>query len=249
MRLLQGINSAVAPLGAIGALIVLCLWGTAAHALTISPVLVELSPARRVASITLTNPGDQPISFQTQVLAWSQADGVDHTEETGDLIVVPPIAEIAAGGSQIFRVTLRAKPSAQEQAFRLIFEDVTLAIAPAVPSDQVSINIRVNHNLPVFFAAQGKQHTESRLGPCTPPAQPATGCVRIDNDGNRYAQVKSLTIESGGWRKDVPVSGRVLAGAWRQWTFEVPASVTGPLKVTADTRDGSVTSELPPLPR
>jgi fimbrial chaperone protein len=249
MRLQSKMNRAVALFGRPSALVVLCFLGTAAHALTISPVLVELSPARRVASITLTNPDDRPISFQTQVLAWSQTDGVDRNEETSDLIVVPPIAEIAAGGSQIFRVTLRAKPSAQEQAFRLIFEDVTNAVAPAEPSDQVSINIRVNHNLPVFFAAQGKQHTESRLGPCTLPIQTAGGCVRIDNDGNRYAQIKSLTIESGAWRKEVPVSGRVLAGAWRQWTFDVPATVTGPLKVTAETRDGPVTCELPALRR
>lgn len=245
MRLLTKLNSAVASRGCCGALSVLCLWGAAAHALTISPVLVELSPARRVASITLTNPDDRPISFQTQAMSWKQADGVDRYEETSDLIVAPPIAAIAAGGSQIFRVTLRTKPNDKEQAFRLIFEDVTQAVAPSAPSDNVGINIRVNHNLPVFVATAGPQHTGLRVGPCIAASQTTAGCVRLDNEGNKYAQVKSLTMNSGAWRKEVKVSARVLAGAWRQWTFDVPQNVTGPLKVTADTRDGPVTAELP----
>ena len=249
MRLTFNMNHLVASIGHLSALTALCLHGAAVHALTISPVLVELSPARRVTSVTLTNSDSAPIRFQAQVLAWTQSNGADSYEETSDLIVVPPIAEIPVGGSQIFRVTLRAKPAVQEQAFRLIFEDVTEAVAPSVPSDNVGINIRVNHNLPVFFAAAGKQHTETRLGPCTLPPPSANGCVRLDNDGNRYAQIKSLTVESDSWNKQVPISTRILAGAWRQWTFDVPPTVTGPIKVTADTRDGPVTTELPALQR
>jgi fimbrial chaperone protein len=244
MRLLQEMNRAVASVGSVGALAVLCLWGTAAHALTISPVVVELSPLRRIASITFKNPGDQPISFQAQARAWTQVDGTDRYDDTGDLIVVPPIAEIAAGGSQIFRVTTRIPQSSQEHAFRLVFEDVTEAVAPPQSSDEVSVGIRVNHNLPVFVAASGKPRAESRLGACTTPPRGTSGCIRLDNDGNHYAQIKLLTIESGAWRKEIEIRDRVLAGAWRQWTFDVPATVTGPLKVTAETRDGSVTTEL-----
>lgn len=244
MRLLLKINRAVASVGSVGALAVLGLCGTAAHALTISPVLVELSPVRRIVSITIKNSDEQPISFQTQALAWTQVDGTDRYNETGDLVVVPPIAEIAAGGSQIFRVTTRIPQSSQEHAFRLIFEDVTEAVAPPRSSDEVAVSIRINHNLPVFVAASGKPRAESRLGACTAPPKATSGCIRLDNDGNRYAQVKSLTIESGAWRKEIEVRDRVLAGAWRQWTFDLPATVTGPLKVTAETRDGSVTTEL-----
>lgn len=69
MRLQSKMNRAVASFGRFSALAVLCLLSPAAIALTISPVLVELSPVRRVASITLTNPGDRPISFQTDVKA------------------------------------------------------------------------------------------------------------------------------------------------------------------------------------
>ena len=129
---LQFIKFAVASLG-FGGLAGLGLWGSAAQALTISPVLVELSPARRVASITISNPGDTPLSFQTQVRAWSQPDGADAYADTDALFVVPPIAEIAAGGSQIFRVTTRTRLGAAEHAWRLIFEDVSELAAPVRP--------------------------------------------------------------------------------------------------------------------
>jgi len=243
---LQLIKSAVASLG-FSALAGLGLWGSAAHALTISPVLVELSPARRVASITITNPGDRPLIFQTQVRAWSQPQGVDAYADTDELFVVPPIAEIAAGGSQIFRVTTRTRPSAEEHAYRLIFEDVSELVAPLTPSGESSISIRVNHDLPVLFAAPGKLHLQSRLGPCANAAAlPATsGCVRLDNEGSRYLRVKSLTLEGANWRKDINVGTRVLAGAWREWTFDRPSQLTGTLRVKAETSDGPVTFEWP----
>lgn len=147
---LQSIQSAVASTG-FRVLAGLGLLVSPAQALTISPVLVELSPARRVVSITITNPGDRPLSFQTQVRTWRQTDGADAYADTDELFVVPPIAEIAAGGSQIFRVTTRTRLSAEEHAYRLIFEDVRELAAPATPSGESAISIRVNHDLPVFF--------------------------------------------------------------------------------------------------
>ena len=243
----QRLPSAVASLG-FSVLAGLGLWGSAAQALTISPVLVELSPARRVASITISNPGDTPLRFQTQVRAWSQPDGADAYADTDELFVVPPIAEIAAGGSQIFRVTTRTPPSAEEHAYRLIFEDVSELAAPATRSGETAISIRVNHDLPVFFAAPGKPHLQSRLGPCPHPAAlPAnTGCVRLHNEGSRYLRVKSLTLEGANWRKDIKVGTRVLAGAWRQWTFDRPPGMTGAVRVKAETSDGPVMFEWPP---
>ncbi len=158
-------------------------------------MLVELSPGRRIVSITLANPGDRAVTFQTQTLAWDQPNGVDRYAETDDLIVVPPIATINAGGTQILRVTLRGAARAQEQAYRLILEDVTELTAPS--SSDGAINIHVNHELPVFVAAPGKPRPQPRLGPCTSPTQApsaGTGCIRLDNDGNRYVAIKSLIV-------------------------------------------------------
>lgn len=229
--------------GAAMGLLAFC-W-TAAQAVIIAPVVVEISPTQRVASITVSNSDDKPISYQTQVLSWQQVDGVDHYEESNQLIVVPPIAEIAAGGSQVFRVTTRLAPGPQEVAFRLVLEDVTELAAPAVGADAMQVVLRVNHNLPVFFAAAGTPVAEARIRGCGKPEKPGRGCVRVENSGTQYIVVKALALSRGEWRHELQVSERVLAGAWKQWEFDLPDHLNDTLKVSADTSAGPITSELP----
>ncbi len=224
------------------------LWGTAACALTISPVLVELSPGRRIVSITVSNPGDHAVTFQTQTLAWDQPDGADRYADTDDLVVVPPIATISADGTQIFRITTRAPPGAQEQAYRLILEDVTEFTAPAPSADDVTVNIHVNHNLPVFVAVPGKPRPQPRLGQCgssVAVASAASGCIQLDNDGNRYVVVKSMTIDGTNLHLELKGGSRVLAGAWHQWAFDLPPGSAGTLHAKAETSGGTVTFEWP----
>jgi fimbrial chaperone protein len=69
--------------------------------------------------------------------------------------------------------------------------------------------------------------------------------VRLDNDGDRYLTIKALTLEGGAWRKEVPIGTRVLAGAWREWTFDRPATSTGPLQVRVETSAGTFAGEIP----
>lgn len=241
MKLHFPFRTAFAPSGFCAALLVFALGITEAQALTISPVVVELSPARRIVSITLSNSGDQPLRYQAKTLAWNQADGIDQYPDRDDLIVAPAIFEIPAGASQIVRVTLRHPANGREQAYRLIFQDVTAITAPKSAGDLVAINFRIDHNLPVFVSAPGKPAPAVQLGPCQ---NSTVACIRLTNSGDRYAQIKSLTVERGVWHKEMPVSARVLAGAWRQWPLELPPGTSGPIKVSARTRDGIVIGEL-----
>ena len=247
MRSQAVIKFGVALAAVFSASAMLGLWSDVAQALTISPVSVEISPNRRITSITISNSADHPVSFQTLTLAWSQPDGADVYTDSDELIVVPPIAEIGAGASQIFRVTPRAASAAQERAYRLIFEDITDVVTTAHSADEVTIDIRVNHSLPVFIDGPGKTRAQPRLGSCANlgPAPPAGRCVRLDNDGNHYLQIKSLTVAGTDWRKDLNSGARVLAGAWRQWTFDVPTHAVGDLQVQADTSGGVVMFTLP----
>lgn len=213
----------------------------AIHAQTISPIIVELSPARKVVSITVTNSSEAAVNYQTETLSWSQPDGHDRYEETNDLMVVPPIAEIGPGASQIFRVAMRVPPGPREQAYRLILEDITADTAPA--ADSATVNFRVRHSLPVFIAASGTPRMEARVGPCAAAA--GAGCARLDNIGARYLTVKSLTIEAGAWKKELRIGTRVLAGAWREWGFDLPTSVAGPLQIRIETLAGPFAGEIP----
>jgi fimbrial chaperone protein len=213
-----------------------------AQAVTISPVMVELTPAHRVAAITVSNDSDLPLILQTETLAWTQPNGEDLNEETEDLLVVPPIAEIKPGGSQIFRVTLRRPTSAAaERAYRLVLDDVSEI---KKETEEIGVTFSFSHRLPVFVAGTGKIGPKPRLGACSPAA--ASGCVRLDNEGDRFFQVRRLTVEGGDWRKELGGGTRVLAGGWRQWTFAWPTKYAGPLTVNAETSAGPLTIKLPP---
>lgn len=220
-----------------------------AYAVSISPVLVELTPARRVVSITFTNPGDQALRYQTQVMAWTQVLGVDRREPTDELIVAPPIAEIAPGGSQIFRVALRGPATGREQTYRVIFEDVTEVSAADPATDQLAVHLQIAHDLPVFVAAAGNPQAQLHVGPCLDKPAGTLTCVRMENRGDRYAHVKSLILERGTWRKEMSISARVLAGAWKQLDLELPTETSGPLRVIAHSRDGDASIELPAVIR
>lgn len=218
----------------------LASWAIATQAVGISPVLVELSAARRIVSITVTNPDDQPITFQAATRRWWLDAGVDRYEDTDELAVVPAIATIAPKGTQIFRVTLRAAPPAEERAFRLVLEDVGEASAQ---SDDVGLQVRVNHDLPVFANAPGRPVAQPRIEPCaaTPPGRL---CVRVTNDGDRWLQVRRIVAERGSARADVAAASRVLVGGWREFAFD-PLPGAGPTRVTAETPVGPITLELP----
>jgi fimbrial chaperone protein len=260
MRPQTRIKFAVRLAAFVSASALLGLWSNLTQAVTISPVLVELSPDRRITSITISNTTDHPMSFQTQTLAWTQPDGTDAYADSEELIVVPPIAKIAAGGSQIFRVTMHTASTPQERAFRLVFEDVTEIVAAVHASGETAVDVRINHSLPVFIAASGKTSAQPQLGACASRADatvtaattkatkttPApTGCVRLDNIGSHYLQIKSLTVTAADWHKDLNSGARVLAGAWHQWTFELPPHALGPIQVHAETSAGPVTFPLP----
>lgn len=210
-----------------------------AWALTVSPVQVDVTPARRVVTITLTNEDARAYSFQVTVRAWTLVDGTDRFSDSDDLLVVPPIADIPAGGKQVFRVTTR-KPFDDERSYRLVFEDVTELAAP----QPEGITLRISHDLPVFVSPAGKLAAKPVLQACDPPAPTGEGCVRLVNEGERRLEVRSLAIVSDNGTQPVSSRVRVLAGGWRQWLFPVPTGGV-PIRIVADTADGPISADWP----
>lgn len=217
------------------------LLSSAALAVIISPVTVELSRAHPVVTITVTNDADSPLTLQNQVLAWTQVNGEDHLEESTDLLVAPAIAEIAPRGTQIFRVTQRRPTAAvAERAYRLVLDDISAA---EQQNELGGVNFVFSHRLPVFVAGTGNLGPWLHLGQC--PNSPETGCVRLQNSGDQYLQVRSLTVNGSHWQADLEAGNRILAGAWKQWTFSPPPASAGRLTLTAETSAGRMRFELP----
>jgi fimbrial chaperone protein len=218
-----------------------CLLASAALSVTISPVKVVLSAASPVVTITVTNDADLPMIFQSQVLAWTQMNGEDHLEESTDLLVAPAIARIEPHGTQIFRVMQRYPTLAvAERAYRLVLDDIS---ATESQGEISGVNFVFSHRLPVFVAGTGEIGPKPQLVKC--PNSPEPGCVRMENTGDQYVKVHSLTVSGRNWQQALWADNRILAGAWQQWTFATPPASAGRLRITAETSAGRVSLEFP----
>lgn len=227
----------------------LCICSTAAAQLVIGPIAVEFGEKQRVAavSVKLDDNAKQPIRLQAEVLRWSQnIAGEAVTQETDELLVTPPMAELQPGQRQVFRLALRGKrPAPEELAYRLILEDISESMASAEVSPGMVINFRMRHDLPVVVAPVGPVVNLLRWKPCLPeavttaastPVKPSAAhspeaCVRLLNAGNRRVKVLTLTLTGEGWQQALPLKDgeNVLAGAEREWRVPLTKGQAGAL--------------------
>lgn len=228
----------------------LCACSTAAAQLVIGPTVVEFGEKQRVAavSVKLDDNAKLPIRLQAEVLRWTQdIAGEAVTQETDELLVTPPMAELQPGQRQVFRLALRGKrPAPEELAYRLILEDISESMASAEVSPGMVINFKVKHDLPVMVAPVGPVVNLLRWKPCPPEALAtasatpvkasaapvAQACVRLLNAGNRRVKVQTLTLTGEGWEQTLPLKEgvNVLSGAEREWRVPLQAGQTGALR-------------------
>lgn len=207
--------------------------GAAAAQVLVNPVVVELGAQQRTASVTITlsDSASAPVRLQAQVLRWQQdLHGADLTQDSDELLVTPPIAELQPGQKQLFRIALRGPRRAPgELAYRLIFEDIGTP-APAAPTPKgMAINFRMRYDLPVMIAPAGPVLNLLRWKSCT-AATPSDACIRLRNDGNRRVKVLSLTLDGDGWRQALVLKQgeNLLAGAEREWRIALQPGHAGP---------------------
>lgn len=207
--------------------------------ITISPIVIEIDKPQRAAAVSVTNGGERPITLQSEVLLWQQADGKDQYEASDALLVVPSIVQIPAKSTQIIRLMLRSPaPSPLERSYRLVLEDIT---QPHDKSDGASISFKFTHSLPVMVAPSGKVRNTLRWKSCANAAesfpelttpQPKEACVRLLNAGNRRIKLMSLVLMGHGWQQVVSLKKdeNILVGAERELRVTLQAGQTGSLR-------------------
>lgn len=230
-------------------LIGLALWLFAglvqAASVSVNPVLITLDGSDSIAAMTLTNRGEESVVMQASVNAWSIRDNEEHYEPTDELIVTPPVFEIAPGNSQIVRVGLSDTAlKSVEQSFRVFLEQ-----SPATPGDEEAttddsvakgpraIQMMLRIGIPVFVKPVGTHKRElvwraERL---------ANGQLRIEvtNQGNRHSKISRLTLLDQGKAVASSTTQRyILPGSRRHWLFDVPAETAAPYRIKAKTNEG-----------
>jgi fimbrial chaperone protein len=130
--------------------------GTALYAMTVQPVVINLTSAgagmSRVVTVENTFATPLPVEMRIQELALTD-DGVAGTgKDTGDLLVFPQQAMIQPGQTQTFRVQFVGDPALARSKHYY----VTVAQLPVqLPQGQSAIQILYNFQVLVSVSPQG----------------------------------------------------------------------------------------------
>jgi len=193
----------------------------AGASVSVSPVRVELSKVHRTAVLTLRNDGDSATVVQAQVMAWSQQNGAAQFAESGDILVSPPLFNVAAGATQIVRLGLRRAPDpTQELAYRLFLQEVP----SAAPAAQQTVRVALRLSLPIFVEAIDPKPPRLAWSAYREPSGELR--VSVENSGPKHVLLFDLRV--GAPDADaVPIATKgpqyVLAGQQRSWLIK-PAS-------------------------
>lgn len=213
----------------------------AAGSIEVAPVSADLAPGQQAGVITVTNRDAAPTSVQVRAFAWTQDATHDQLTPTQDLLVSPPVFQLAPGASQVVRMLLRAPAQGREQAFRLLVDQIP---GPADSGQQVRFALRLS--IPIFaqVAATGRADLDWRLRP--------GGELVVANRGTRRAQLAglSLTAPGGGpMALTGPENPYVLPGQERRWLARGAALRPGTVVRASGTGEaGNFAVDIPVAP-
>ncbi|MGH6819739.1 MAG: fimbrial biogenesis chaperone [Methylocella sp.] len=196
-----------------------------ASSLQVTPVRIQVELPAAASTITVSNPGDTPLSAQLRVFKWTRINGKDTLEATKNVVASPPLARLAPGQPYVVRIIRVSKtPIDGEETYRLLVDEIPNPRA-SVPSFGPRFAIR--QSIPVFFT--------------DPAAAPKLSWVAIvnngrlllkaRNEGGRRVRISALNVtnESGaslGYGDNF--IGYVFGRSSEQWTAAVPAKGFAP---------------------
>lgn len=176
----------------------------------VNPVVVEILPGRRTATIAVTNRGGEPVPVRVTIHRWTQQDGEDVYTPVTELIASPPMFTIPANGTQHVRVGPRAQ--AAPGAYRVIVEEIPRSVA-----GHNGVNIALRLNLPLYIYAE--RGGEPRLSWSAWRNSAGEFIVEARNSGTRHSQIVGIDLVDASGRA-TPLSsqmGVVLPGGAKRW--------------------------------
>lgn len=232
------------------ALLLAMLWGGAVQAATsvlIWPIDPVIESDQRAGALWLENRGSEEANLQVRVFAWRQGEFDDQYENQRLIIGSPPVAKIAPGQKQLIRLTrTKDAPAGQEQAYRIIIDEIPPATPPSDGTDkpQAAIRFQMRYSVPLFVYGQGLwgkpdangQRDAAGVGkPLLNWRQVSVGGrphVEIRNIGPVHARLTDVVMQQGGQSRPVVegLLGYVLPGATMRWPAPVQVSASTVLK-------------------
>ena len=217
-----------------------------ASGLQVAPTTLTLQATQNADGLWLSNTGDGPVSAQVRVYRWTQEGGNEREAPSREVLVSPPMVQLAVADRQLIRVIRTGMPPAgAEDAYRVVIDE--LPIPGGGPKKGVQFVMR--YSVPVFVAP---------AGPASPPQlswkvrrEGDRAVLEVANTGATHAQLAELHLaDASGRRTEVHAGllGYVLPGAQMRWPLKTPPA-TFASGGTLDTLiNGSATQQkLPPI--
>src|SRR5262245_37680217 len=99
-----------------------------ASGLQVAPTSLTLKSTQNAEGLWLSNTGDGPVTAQVRVYRWTQENGEEREEPSRDVLVSPPMIQIAASERQLIRVIRTGPPPATaEEAYRVVIDELPLS--------------------------------------------------------------------------------------------------------------------------
>lgn len=215
----------LAPLGAVllGAVFFIGVGNAHAANFSITPIIGDIAPDSSIAVFQVQNRDSRALSVQIQAYEWTQIDGQDVRVAATDLIVVPPIATVDPGQTQLVRIALRGDDRTREHAYRVMVREIPRA---APNGGGAALTTVLTFDVPLFFAPQGgERRFEWRIG----RGGDGAPALLVRSTGSRFTRFDHIrVVDRAG--QDMKLGGPlyVLAGAQRSWPL--PASLADALK-------------------
>lgn len=219
-----------------------------ASGLQVAPTSLTLQATQNADGLWLSNTGDGPVTAQVRVYRWTQENGDDKEVPSREVLVSPPMIQLAVADRQLIRVIRTGAPPANaEEAYRVVIDE--LPVPGTGPKKGVQFVLR--YSVPVFMAPAGAAASSGPQLSWKVRREGERTLLEVANTGGMHAQLAELHFaDSRGRRTEVHpgLLGYVLPGAQMRWQVKTP-SATFANGGTLDTLiNGSATQQsLPPI--
>jgi len=215
-------------------------WGMAhAEGLRVAPTSLDIPAPGATETLTLRNGGDAPIVVQARVFRWVQEGGSERYVPTREVVVSPPMTQLAPGATQTVRIIRTAKTRVNdEEAYRVFIDEIP--DRSRLRPGQVAFATRLR--IPVFFTARGATRADVRW---SIRRQGGAAVLTARNAGQSRLKLADLRLLRNGrtvYRQD-GLFGYVLGGSEMRWVLKQGVG-GGRLELRAETNQGAIRTDV-----
>jgi fimbrial chaperone protein len=190
-----------------------------AGTIEVAPIITDMVAGQSSSVLTVTNRNPQGVAIQLRGFQWSQPAGSDVLTPATELVISPPMFQLAPNVSQTVRLLLRggAAPADRERSYRLLVDEIP------EPGDGGQVRFALRLSLPVF--ARGNAPAALVEWGWTPDGQ-----LSAINRGGRHTRLAELRLSlpgAGAITLPPAETPYLLAGAARRWALPRPGPLRG----------------------